>query len=427
MIYSENIFGIKKCIFNLRVLISVFFKFLPELFSGKITVVHFFKFLKRMLYFFSKMQHNKFVKIGNYTRIGLYIPGFTSEAFWTACRKFLVFNEKLPCATALISITSACRYDCCHCYQRLDKGKDVDIDILLEIIKKLQDKGIAFFNIEGGEPFLVYERLKKVCSVIDRRSEIWINSTGDGITLERLKELKNLNVTAIMFSMHFSAEAKTNKFMGKNDAYSVMLAGIENCHSAGIAVALNACLQKEGFINGEFQKIMEKAKDLKAVYIQLIKPKSAGKWLSSGADNFEVAELENIKKLVDKYNKSAEYQEYPPISAQIIEEDKGVFGCTAGGTERFYINAKGDLQPCEFLNISFGNISDLNFEERYRLMRDAFHTPCCDWLCEKYSNEILKVYKENDLESLPLSPEFSKEIFNNWDRGNNTQLYKRMK
>jgi len=41
-----------------------------------------------------------------------------------------------------------------------------------------------------------------VCRSIDDRSEIWINSTGHGITVERLLELKEHNVNAIMFSLH---------------------------------------------------------------------------------------------------------------------------------------------------------------------------------------------------------------------------------
>ncbi|MHB8126222.1 MAG: radical SAM protein [Desulfitobacteriaceae bacterium] len=134
----------------------------------------FIMLLKRLLLFVSRMKHNKFVKISDKTRLGLYIPGFPSRAFYTACMKFSQFEEKMPCTTVLLSITSACPYSCKHCYQKLDRGKDVNIDTLIGIVRKLQEMGIAFFNIEGGEPFFAYERLKQICSEIDSRSEIWI-------------------------------------------------------------------------------------------------------------------------------------------------------------------------------------------------------------------------------------------------------------
>lgn len=282
----RNIAGLEKRLFLLRVKAAVFLKFLPFLFKGEMGFRRFIMFLRRLLFFLSKMEHNKFVQIGPNTRINLYCPGFPSEAFYTACKKFMVFDQKMPCTTVLVSLTAACPYHCKHCYQKYDQGKDLDIGILLETIKKLQNMGIAFFNIEGGEPFLVYDRLKKVCSVIDGRSEIWINSTGYGITRERLLELKKLNVTAIMFSLHSPDPERFNKFLGDDNAWDTMTRAVSICHEAGIAVSFNACLQKGDFYNGNFEKIMEITKDFGACLIQLIKPKPAGGWLKGGLSPF---------------------------------------------------------------------------------------------------------------------------------------------
>jgi MoaA/NifB/PqqE/SkfB family radical SAM enzyme len=286
--------------------------------------------------------------------------------------------------------------------------------------------GIAFFNIEGGEPFLTYDRLRRVCEAIDDRSEIWINSTGDRMSMERLSELKKSNVTAIMFSLHSPDPDEFNRFMGVGDAWQTMRKGIELCHQAGIAVALNTCLQKNDFYNGMFEAIMERAKEFETSIVQIIKPKAAGGWLDSDIDEFTGEDIHRVKKLVNKYNLESKYKDYPAISAQVREEDKNVFGCTAGGTDRFYINAKGDLQPCEFLNISFGNIASDNFETIYRNMRNHFEKPGECWLCEKYSGEILRLFKENSLKSLPLSPDLSRTIYDKWNRGKETRLYKKL-
>lgn len=419
----RNVTGIEKKLFLLHVKISVLIRFLPQLLKGDIGLRRFVMFLRRLLYFLSKMKHNKFVRIGNNTRIDLYCPGFPSEGFYTACKKFMVFDEKLPCTTVLLSVTSACKYNCTHCYQKYDKGKDIDINILVGVVKRLQDMGIAFFNVEGGEPFLVYDRLKKVCEAIDDRSEIWINSTGYGMTLEKLRQLRKLNVTAIMFSLHSTDPAELNTFMGDEHAWETMMNAVSLCHEAGIAVAFNSCLQKMDFYNGKFEKIMDMVKGLNASLIQLIKPKPAGGWLEKGVEQFNDADIKRLKELVNKYNLAPGYEGYPAISAQAMEEDKTQFGCTAGGTDRFYINAKGDLQPCEFLNISFGNIAIDNFDEIYKNMRKCFEVPGDCWLCEKYSSEILRLLKENGLNSLPLPCNLSEAICSSWNRGNSTELY----
>lgn len=426
MIKVSNVTGRQKAVFNLKLKISIFFHYIPVLLKGDISFKEFILLLKRLLLFVSRMQHNKFVKINGKTRFGLYVPGFPSQAFYTACQKFSQFSEKMPCTTVLLSITSACPYHCNYCYQKLDKGKDVEIETLIRIVRKLQEMGIAFFNIEGGEPFLVYDRLKRLCSVIDDRSEIWINSTGAGMTRERLEELKEMNVTAIMFSLHSPDADAFNQFMGKDSAWAAMEAGVKMCHAAGLAVAFNTCLMRDDFYNGMFEKIMEAARDFRACLIQIIKPKPAGGWLEKGVIEFSPEDLAYIKARVNQYNLQEAFSGYPSISAQIIEEDKAVFGCTAGGTDRFYINAKGDLQPCEFLNISFGNIAVDRFEDIYQKMRSCFAWGGECYLCESCSKEIHKLYQENRLKSLPLPPELSEKIYRSWDRGKRTDLYERL-
>lgn len=426
MIKVKNITGWQKKIFNLRLKMGIFIHFIPILLKGDISPRRFILFLKRLLVFLARMQHNKFVNIGGRTRLGLYIPGFPSEAFYTACKKFSQFDQKMPCTTVLLSVTSACPYDCRHCYQKLDKGKDLDLPSLVGVVKRLQKMGIAFINIEGGEPFIVYERLKSVCSAIDARSEIWLNSTGAGMTKEKLTELKKMNVTAVMFSLHSPEPSAFNKFLGKDSAWDTLLDGVKMCHEADLAVAFNTCLMREDFYNGTFERIMEKAKELQACYIQIIKPKQAGGWLDNSNLGFTPEDLLYVKARVNEYNLQEDFSNYPAISAQIIEEDQGVFGCTAGGTDRFYINAKGDLQPCEFLNISFGNIGIDKFEDIYEKMRENFAWGGDCHLCEKNSEKIHEIYQENNLSSLPLSPELSEEIYTSWDRGQPTEMYEKL-
>lgn len=423
----KKVIGFRKGLFDLKIKLVALFYFTGKLIGGEIKPKYFIRFLKRLLFFLSKMRHNKYVKIGKFTKINLYVPAFPSEAFFTACSKVLEFEKKMPCVTTLVSITSACRFKCEHCYQKFDKGKDVEIGLLVQTVKKLQDKGIAFFNIEGGEPFMVFDRLIKVCDVIDNRSEILINSTGDGMTFDRLTELrKHKNLIGIMFSLHTHDPAKLNNFMGRDDAWDTLVNGIRLCHEVGIAVHFNTCLMSHEFYNGTFEKVMDIAKQFNGAILQLIKPKPAGGWLESGVDQFSEEDIDFIRKKVTRFNLEKEYKEYPYIAAMVIEEDKSLFGCTAGATDRFYINSKGDVQPCEFLNISFGNIKDEIFENIYDKMRKQFHIPGDCLLCEKYSREIFKLYKDHNLKTLPLPIDISEKIYNNWDRGEPAEFYKKV-
>jgi len=419
--------GISRMLMNLRIKITTILYFLPLLFSNEPGLKNFIRFAKRLLFFLSKMKDNKYVQTGQGLKINLYVPAFPSLAFFQACRKVMEFKEKMPAVTVLMSVTAACRFNCKHCYQKLDKGKDVDIQLLIQTARYLQDKGMGFFNIEGGEPFLVFERLQKLVESIDKRSEILINSTGDGITPERLMILnKNGNLSGIMFSLHTYQSQQLNEFMGSADAWTTLERGIEACHQVKVPVMFNSCLSRDDYYNGTFERVMEKARSFGAVLIQMIKPKPAGGWLESGADNFTIQDLALIRGKMIGYNNLKAFKQYPAIAPMIIDEDREHFGCTAGGTDRFYINAKGDVQPCEFLNISFGNIATEPFEQIYERMRATFVTPGDCWLCEKYSSTIAVLFREYHLTSLPLPPDLSEKITTGMEQGNTPEFYEKV-
>ncbi|MBN1577790.1 MAG: radical SAM protein [Chitinispirillaceae bacterium] len=419
----RNIYGFRRRLFNLYIRIVVFLYISSITIRGKIALRNYRRVLGRLEYFLRRMRENKFVSIDGRVRIGLYIPGVPSNAFKAACDKFTVFNDKLPCTTVLVSVTSACVFKCPHCYQKHDRGKDVEIGKLVETVKAMRRHGVAFFNIEGGEPFLAYDRLRAVCEAIGDLSEIWVNSTGFGMSIEKLRELKRRGVTAIMFPLHHGTPEAMNRFMDSDKAWDAIHRGIAMCHETGMPAALNMCLSRDQFFNGEFEACMEEAKRLQAAIIQIIKPKPAGGWLDGGAPDFSDEDLRQVRQKVLMYNHDPRHRDYPAISAQIMEEDAALFGCTCGGTDRYYLNAKGDVQPCEFLNISFGNINEEPFDVIYCRMREAFRVPRTAWLCEKYAGSIAATYRDRGLDALPLTKELSEQLSAGWDRGAPTPLY----
>jgi hypothetical protein len=125
----KTIRGASRFFFNLRVRLWVFSFFIKKVVGGALPFSKLFAVLRRLEYFLKKLQENKFVAIDGTVRLGLYIPQVTTRPFETACQKFATFGEKLNNTTVLVSVTSACRFRCEHCYQKRDHGKDVAIEL----------------------------------------------------------------------------------------------------------------------------------------------------------------------------------------------------------------------------------------------------------------------------------------------------------
>ena len=99
-----------------------------------------------------------------------------------------------------------------------------------------------------------------------------------------------------------------------------------------------------------------------------------------------------------------------------------MLGCCCGGIDRFYVGANGDVQPCEFVNISFGNLAEVPFETAYARMRKAFAVPCEEWTCARHADEIAA----NAGEMLPLPWSETEKLVANWKGGTPTKVYDKM-
>ena len=99
-----------------------------------------------------------------------------------------------------------------------------------------------------------------------------------------------------------------------------------------------------------------------------------------------------------------------------------MLGCCCGGIDRFYVGANGDVQPCEFVNISFGNLAEVPFETAYERMRQTFSVPCEEWTCSRHADEIAA--KAGD--KLPLPWGETEKLVADWKSGRPTKVYDKM-
>jgi MoaA/NifB/PqqE/SkfB family radical SAM enzyme len=382
-------------------------------------------FLKRALTLLLAFRHDKPVRTSAGWKIHLYVPAYPSSAFFHTIEAKLLMQPPGP-STVVYSMTKACQYRCPHCYQRKDKGADVPEDQLCATARTLQDIGVAFFNIEGGEPFMRFDRLLTLVRALDARSEIWINTTGDGATPERLRELRESGAAGLIVSMHSPRPAEHDAFCRVEGAFETACRCVRQAREAGLAVAFNSVLSQEALRDGQLEELMALADEMDCHFVQLIHPKPSGGWLGKEEDMQRgEAILQQVRDAHLHYNSGASPLT-TALAAQAFEEQAGVLGCTAGAIDRFYVNANGELQPCEFLNISFGNLTREPFAVVYQRMREVFSDAGTDWLCCTQASEINRLFVESGGKHTPLPWELTQTLVAGWSRGDETPLYRKL-
>jgi MoaA/NifB/PqqE/SkfB family radical SAM enzyme len=297
---------------------------------------------------------------------------------------------------------------------------------MIRTARMMQEKGVAMFDIEGGEPFLRIERLLRLVETLDKRAEVWVNTTGAGLSTEILNHLKAAGLFGVMVSIHSTDPAVHDEFTGVAGSFNLAVKALRLFREHNLVTAVNSVLSEKELLEGGLPPLMDLARDQDCDYVQLIHPKPAGMWLDRHQDmQTDEGIIRHLHQEHLRYN-SRRMKDYPSLAAQVFEESKHVLGCTAGAVDRFYIGAHGEVQPCEFLNISFGNVNDEPFEEILARMRSYFEIPGCDWLCCTQADAIHQLIKKYAIDSTPIRWEHTRELVENWKRGEPTPIYKKL-
>ncbi|MBI5546576.1 MAG: radical SAM protein [Deltaproteobacteria bacterium] len=381
--------------------------------------------LLRLLRFLKVLRHNKVVKINGGYKFQLYFPVFPSPAFDHALKKFDPATTDPGPLSVVIGMTKACSYACPHCYQRHDVGGELELETLVGALREMQQVGVALFNLEGGEPMLKLERLLHLVRALGEKAEVWVNTTGDGVTLEKAKAMREAGVYGVFVSLHSPDRQECEAFFGKPGSFEVALQAMSTFRQVGIAVAINYCASVQHAQTDGCERLFDLARDQGCAFVQLIHNKPAGSWIGEKEALIrEEALVEKLRRLHVDYNLLPRYAQHPSISAHVFEEGPEVFGCTAGGIERFYLGHSGEVQPCEFLNISFGNVKEERFTAIYRRMREHFRTANEDWPCCAEAASLEAAFAQMSLVKTPLPREQTLELVKTWKPAVEPKLYR---
>jgi MoaA/NifB/PqqE/SkfB family radical SAM enzyme len=319
---------------------------------------------------------------GSCVKAGLYIPHWPSQALAARLRRSLRSRE-VHHEQVTLSVTDECPYRCPHCFNARRPSEPMPLSRLQELVGEIQEIGGSFLNIGGGEPGVAMDRTLATIEAADGRSEIWLNTTGFNIDADTARSLTGAGLFGVRVSIHFATASAHDEFVGYPNAFDTAVACIGHFKAAGAFPVMTTAMPLARFTRNDVLAMMRLGKELGVGIVEILPIRPAGRAFVA-CDHSELVAHggEDVGSIVAEFNGSRQYAAYPNLNTPAYFEASERFGCVAG-TERLFISASGDVQPCPLVNLSVGNVVREDFCAINDRMRSLLPRPRREPLCAR--------------------------------------------
>jgi len=310
---------------------------------------------------------NKFQvrEVGGNLILHSHLPPLNSQAYTRFVKEHLLQKTRGP-SHAQIGLTNACPQNCACCYNKNRKGKVMDKDTIIKTARDLKKMGAVWIGFTGGEP-LLNKDIVEIADDISKDCAVKLFTTGCTLSRDLASDLKNAGVFSVSVSMDHWTEEKHDTGRGYKGAFKEALKAIDIFKDLNMDVGVSAVLSREMIRNDQAEDFLHFLISLgvNEAWLSEVKPTVEAFW----DENLVICEEDRLKlvKLQDRYNKEGK------ITVNYLGhfEGKECFGCNAGH-KMVYVDAFGDVSPCVFTPMRFGNVRQESIGDIFAGMKNHF-------------------------------------------------------
>ena len=314
----------------------------------------------------SYMSKFQIQRVGHNLILHSHLPPLNSRAYTRFVKEHLLAKTRGP-SHAQIGITNACPQNCEYCYNRNRKGQVLNKETIKQTVGQLKEMGVVWLGLTGGEP-LLNKDIVEITESAAGDCAVKLFTTGCTLTRERASDLKNAGLFSVSVSLdHWEGEIH-DRGRGYPGAFKQALRAIELFRSVGgIQVGVSAVLSREMIRNHQAEDFLRFLRKLEIheAWLSEVKPSLEAFWDT----NLVISEEERLKlvKVQDRYNAEGKMT----VNYLGHFEGKECFGCNAGN-KMVYVDAFGEVSPCVFTPLSFGNVQTDSLTAIFAEMKKHF-------------------------------------------------------
>ena len=280
-----------------------------------------------------------------------YAPGWPSVAFDRCIERELARVDPLGrppgLNTTFIAITRRCALKCEHCFEWdvLNRPEALSAGELQEITRRVQSCGTAQIVFSGGEPLQRFADLLTLAAAASTESDVWVQTSGLGLSAEKARRLREAGVTGISLSLdHWDAEVH-DRFRGLPGTFKEVERAARHARDVGLLVALSLCPTRSFVTPENLQRYAETARSLGASFIQMLEPKAIGHY--AGQDvALSPAHQHVLEEFCEHLNTDPAARDLPTV--EYMDWSARELGCCGAGDRYAYIDTDGELHACPF-------------------------------------------------------------------------------
>ncbi|MCB0370438.1 MAG: radical SAM protein [Bdellovibrionales bacterium] len=271
----------------------------------------------------------------------------------------IIFLNQRPLRTVDLCFDYQCNYKCQHCYAvdfANPKRKGMKLEDYKLAIDKCTKEGAIHFNLVGGEPTMD-ERLFDVVSHAKKKGAvISLATNGSFLSLDFCQRLKDIKLDVVLLSMDLPDKEDLDNFR-KKGCFEDVMSALENCTKVGLKVYISAVMTPESLKNGKTRRMLEFCLKHK-ILLHTNLPAIMGRWKNATQMFLDEEDKKIVRELYKhRYVRSCEMSSYFKTACR-------------SGWEKLHITEYGDVMPCTFVPIHFGNILTDSLKDIRKKMHD---------------------------------------------------------
>ena len=299
----------------------------------------------------------------------------------------------------MIGLTYRCQCNCVHCgmnLYRVDPAEELSPEEVKSVIRQARDLGAVEITFFGGEPLLRKDLDELIAFASSLKMLPSIDTNGLLLTPERIQKLMDARLAAVKISLDSPEGEEHDRLRGSPGCFKKASAVILECVNQGLPCVISTYASRENLKSGDLKRLIELGRKLGVDAVRIIDTTLSGCFISSPGLTLRPDERKELAKLLEPGFVFLENL----ASARALTHPV----CSATARRYIYVSPRGDVQPCCFVPLSFGNIRN---EPLKNLLDRLWNSPVMSYdrnQCLMNNPEFREQYlkKIETAESLPI-------------------------